>query len=307
MSARPRVTVAMVTYNSERFVREAIASVLAQDFLDFELLVCDDRSTDGTWEAICQFDDPRIRALRNPANLGEYPNRNQALQLARGALLIFIDGDDVIYPHGLGLMVKMMDAFPGCAFASAQPPSPKFVYPAELSPHQFYSCQFLGPNVTGANFTQLMFRTASLRRAGGFDERFRTGDTYIQYRLALVEPCVLITGGLAWWRQYPEQASHRVVRELWGLAELTRYGQEMLAHPDCPLNPEERQLAKANLLRLFLRNVQRYIRAGRVVHALRLLRRAGVSLPDWRHMFKQDRRPYLCEVDGANPVTGGSN
>ena len=178
----------MVTYNSEAFVADAIASVLAQDFRDFELLVCDDCSTDGTWAAIQSFQDPRIRAVRNAANLGEYPNRNQAAQLARGELLLFIDGDDVLYRHGLGIMVSMMDAYSRCAFASAQPPSPKFVYPVEITPHQFYSCQFLGPNITGANFTQLMFRTEALRRAGGFDLRFRTGDTHIQYRLALTEP-----------------------------------------------------------------------------------------------------------------------
>src|SRR5689334_22638231 len=89
----PLVTIAMVTYNSGRFVREAIESALAQDCDDFELLVCDDFSTDGTWEIVKGFSDRRIRALRNDTNLGEYLNRNKALGLARGKYLMYLDGD----------------------------------------------------------------------------------------------------------------------------------------------------------------------------------------------------------------------
>ena len=77
----PTVTVVMVTYNAEPFVSEAIESVLAQEFADFELLICDDASTDSTWDRIRCHSDHRIRAIRNPVNIGEYPNRNQALHL----------------------------------------------------------------------------------------------------------------------------------------------------------------------------------------------------------------------------------
>src|SRR5438046_2702713 len=111
----PLVTVAMVTHNSEKYVAEAIESVLAQDFRNFELLICDDCSTDRTWELIKRYSDRRIRAIRNETNLGEYPNRNKALYLARGRYFMFIDGDDYIYPHGLGFMVKMIDRFPKAA------------------------------------------------------------------------------------------------------------------------------------------------------------------------------------------------
>ncbi|MDQ3025082.1 MAG: glycosyltransferase family 2 protein [Pseudomonadota bacterium] len=299
----PLVTVVMVTYNSESYVGSAISSVLAQDFSDFELLVCDDCSSDRTWPLIGEFSDRRIRARRNPSNSGEYANRNQAVALASGKYLMFLDGDDYLYPHGLGVMVRMMESFPSAAFASAQPPSAKFVYPVELTPQQFFSCQFLGPNVMGRDFTQLIFRTDRIRDVGGFDPRFRSGDTHIQLRLALKANCVLIGDGLAWWRRYPGQASESLVRDRWGLAEYVCYGQEALAHSDCPLSAQERRLAKSNLCRMLLRNVARYAREGRVVHALGLLRRGCVSVRDWRFLFAKDRMPYLQETTGKNPLT----
>ena len=297
------VTVAMVTCNAREFVQEAIESVLAQEFPAFELLVCDDASTDGTWEIIERYTDPRVRAIRNPINIGEYPNRNQALALARGKYLIYIDGDDYLYPHGLGIMAEALDRFPDAAFASAQPPSDKFIYPLQLSPHEFYACQFLGPNVTAMNFTQLLFRVESLRAAGGFDPAYRTGDTHIQYLLALTHPCALIANGLAWWRQRPGQASEPLRRDAWGSAEFARYCGDFLEDRRCPLSPEEKRIAYANLYRPLLRNVARFMRRGRVVHAWRLLRLSRVPPIRWRHLFARDRRPYLAEVDASRPLT----
>src|SRR6185369_7122651 len=128
----PLATIAMVTYNSGRFLREAMQSALAQDCDDFELLVCDDCSHDDSWGIVKSFDDRRIRAVRNDVNLGEYLNRNKALGLARGKYIMFLDGDDIIYPHGLRQLVRVMEQFPRAAFASCLEPSEKFIYPVEL-------------------------------------------------------------------------------------------------------------------------------------------------------------------------------
>ncbi|MCS6926809.1 MAG: glycosyltransferase, partial [Candidatus Binatia bacterium] len=66
----PRVSVCLPTYNGERFVAEAIASILAQNFTDFELLVVDDGSTDATREIVRAFPDPRLRLYQNEQRLG---------------------------------------------------------------------------------------------------------------------------------------------------------------------------------------------------------------------------------------------
>ncbi|HVZ82765.1 MAG TPA: glycosyltransferase family 2 protein, partial [Terracidiphilus sp.] len=69
-SSMPRVTVVMAVYNAAPFLREAVASVLAQTYPDFELIAVDDRSTDGSLEILESFSDPRLRILRHEANQG---------------------------------------------------------------------------------------------------------------------------------------------------------------------------------------------------------------------------------------------
>ena len=301
-SDQPTVTVAMVTYNSGSYVRDAVQSILAQDFRDFELLVCDDSSRDATVAAIRSFDDPRIRLVVNAQNLGEYRNRNQALGLARGKYLMFIDGDDILYPHGLSLMVRMLEGFPEASFAAARPWSEQFLYPVQLSPAQFYRCQFLGPNVTAINFAHLMFRTARLRAIGGFDPRYRSGDAHAQYRLAARDPCLLVMDGISWWRRTPGQASQALLQDGWLAAESTRYALESLDDPGCPLSPDEIGAARANAIGIFLRIAARYALRGRLRHARALLSAAGIRPRDWRYLFRPSRRPYLADVTAAAPV-----
>lgn len=302
MASSPMATIAMVAHDSRRYVGCAIASVLAQDFGNFELLVLDDHSTDGTWEEICRFSDPRLRRVRNESNLGEYANRNQAIDLARGRYLMFLDADDFLYPHGLGSMVRMMEAFPRAALAIAQMPLDKFIYPVQLSPREFLACQFLGPGVTGHDFTRLLFRTQALRSQGGFDLRFRTGDTHIQLRLASRESALLVSDGIGWWRRKPGQASEALHAERWGVAEYTRYAFELLDDPSCPLAEEEIRVAKANLARMAIGSVAHFARRGRLRHAMRLFEASGLRWADARFLFARERRPYLREVSGANPI-----
>lgn len=302
-SHAPKVTVAMVTFNQSAFIAAAIESVLAQELADFELLICDDASRDTTWEIVKGYSDPRIRAIRNPIRLGEYQNRGQALRLARGELLIFIDGDDLLYPHGLRVMARHLDERPAAAFAAALPASEKFVYPVVLTPRQYYSCQFLGPVIIATDFTQLLFRTACLRAVGGFDARYRTGDTHIQFVLGREFPCVLVANGLAWWRRHPRQASQALLGEGWGRAELACYGRELLEHERCPLPDHDRAQALANIRRPVLRAAARWALRGRWLHALRLLRRARIPLTAWPQVLLGDHRPFWQHVDGLDPIS----
>ncbi len=96
------VSVIMPAYNSERFVRIAIESVLAQTVRDIELLVIDDCSTDGTADAVSEYlYDPRVRYIRMDANSGAPGARNKGLELAGGKYVAFIDSDDEWLPDKL--------------------------------------------------------------------------------------------------------------------------------------------------------------------------------------------------------------
>jgi glycosyltransferase involved in cell wall biosynthesis len=116
----PKVSVLVPTYNYARFLPEAIESVLAQDFTDFELLISDDASRDDSAEVIRRYAgrDPRIRCQVHGKNLGMVANWNWCLGEARGEYVKFLFGDDRLASHqALGRMAAMLDAEPRAALA----------------------------------------------------------------------------------------------------------------------------------------------------------------------------------------------
>ena len=92
----PQITVAMPVYNGEGYVHLAIQSVLDQTYSDFELLIVDNCSTDGTLEVIKAFSDPRIRLHVNSSNLGMVGNWNRSVELATGEYIKFLSHDDLL-------------------------------------------------------------------------------------------------------------------------------------------------------------------------------------------------------------------
>jgi len=105
----PRVSVVLAVKDGEDYLAEAIGSVLGQTFRDFELLVVDDGSRDGTPAVLAAIDDDRLRVLRNETNLGEAPSRNRAVREARGEYVAILDHDDVALPERLAREVDVLD------------------------------------------------------------------------------------------------------------------------------------------------------------------------------------------------------
>ena len=95
------VTVLMSVHNDLRFLPEAVDSVLGQTFDDFEFLVVDDGSTDGSGDYLVSVRDPRVRVLRNAANLGLTRSLNRGLDGAAGRFIARMDADDVAEPERL--------------------------------------------------------------------------------------------------------------------------------------------------------------------------------------------------------------
>ena len=83
-----------MTYNRRSLLPRAVKSVLSQTFRDFEYIVIDDASSDGTPDVVEPFDDPRLVYVRNETNLGMSNNRNKAIAMARGRYIAFLDDDD---------------------------------------------------------------------------------------------------------------------------------------------------------------------------------------------------------------------
>jgi glycosyltransferase involved in cell wall biosynthesis len=112
---RPRVTVFLPVFNRARLLPSAIESVLSQSFGDFELLIVDDGSTDGSSEVARSYADPRIRLVVSARNQGIPRTRNLGLELARGEYLANADSDDWSYPQRLARQVGFLDAHPAIA------------------------------------------------------------------------------------------------------------------------------------------------------------------------------------------------
>lgn len=112
-----KITTVVTVYNLERFVAEAIDSVLAQSRPADEILVVDDASTDGSADIIAGYGD-RVRYVRQPQNVGALKNTLTGLQLASGELVAFLDGDDVWAPTKLERVATLFDADPNMVLAS---------------------------------------------------------------------------------------------------------------------------------------------------------------------------------------------
>ncbi|WP_298997927.1 glycosyltransferase family A protein [uncultured Desulfovibrio sp.] len=111
-SSTPEITVAMPAYNAASHLLEAIESILAQSFEDFELLVVDDGSTDNTLALAQSCADKRVRVERLPANKGRATARNMAMGRARGRYLAWMDADDIAMPHRLEAQHACLEAKP---------------------------------------------------------------------------------------------------------------------------------------------------------------------------------------------------
>lgn len=108
----PRVSVVIAVHNGERYLREAIDSILAQTLADFELIVVDDGSTDGTARILDGYRDPRLLRLRNGRNLGAAAAANRGLAQARAALVARMDADDYAYPERLARQADFLHQHP---------------------------------------------------------------------------------------------------------------------------------------------------------------------------------------------------
>ena len=115
MPEPPVVTVLMATFNDAAFLPDAVRSVLTQTFTEFEFLIIDDGSTDGTSGYLRGLTDPRIRVVRNESNLGLTRSLKRGIELARGRFIARLDADDIALPRRLERQVRFLEEQTGVA------------------------------------------------------------------------------------------------------------------------------------------------------------------------------------------------
>ena len=182
---KPLVSVVVPAYNSIAFIEATMRSILGQTFTDFELVVSDHSSTDGTWEALQEFTaDPRVRLSRLTSGGGAPANWNAVTDLATGEFIKLVCGDDLLSPDSLAEQVAALEAHPAAVMAA----SPRDVIDAGGTPllrnrglaglrgevngtGAIRRTVLAGTNIFGEP-ASVLFRRAALVDAGGWDARF---------------------------------------------------------------------------------------------------------------------------------------
>lgn len=200
-----RVSVIIPLFNKAPYIERALASVFAQTFTDFELIVVDDGSTDAGPAIVESFSDPRIRLVRQ-ANAGPGAARNRGLSEARGELVAFLDADDEWLPEFLSESVRLLDEHPEAATVT----SGYFAFPGGASSEKVWRSRGLSYGLarvkaaTTAEFVATLLaymtpcttvaRTEVLRRLGGFYERGRCAygeDAHLFLKVLLNEAVIV--------------------------------------------------------------------------------------------------------------------
>jgi glycosyltransferase involved in cell wall biosynthesis len=240
---QPIVSVLMTAYNREKYVAEAIESVLASTLTDFELIIVDDGSKDDTVKIAESYaaKDSRIKLFINEQNLGDYPNRNRAASYAKGKYLKYLDSDDIIYPTGLAVFVNSMEKFPDAAvgvtssLGQEEKPFPFVLSPAEAYQYNFYKTGLFDIGPSG-----LIFHTERFRAVGCFSGKRYVGDTEINLKLAMKWPVVRIGAALIFWRQHEGQEFAAGLNTTGYLELQLPMYREAFSKAECPL-PENKK------------------------------------------------------------------
>jgi glycosyltransferase involved in cell wall biosynthesis len=295
---QPLFTVATITYNSSKWVKQTIESVLNSSYTNFEYLISDDCSTDNTWDIIQEYKDPRIKAWRNEKNIGEYPNRNKVLKQARGSFIIYIDGDDILFKDALGRCQTYIEAFPDAkGIWGVYPVFFDFVaLPYLFNPEQLTKLNYLSSYpVSIVGFAESFFSVEALKQIGGLDERFAIGDTYIKKLFCCHFQILLVTAGFAFWRKHDNQASKKVGLGYQQFIESYEIDQIVLSDVNNPLSDIDLLIARENLtigtVKLLTSNT---LLKGKIKVFFGLRRKLGLSLFDFLRLFKKGKYTYMA-------------
>ncbi len=192
MPTKPVVSVLLPAYNAERYLPEALESILAQSFTDFEVVVIDDCSTDGTWKLIQKYakQDKRVVAVQNQHNLKLSGTLNRAIEVAHGKYLARMDADDWSYPDRLEKQVSFMEKHPAVGICGGSMEvcdqelhvvSVRRYHQTdgEIRSHLFRYSPYSHPLV--------MYRKDVLEKVGGYRDEFNPAEDYeLYFRIGMV-------------------------------------------------------------------------------------------------------------------------
>jgi glycosyltransferase involved in cell wall biosynthesis len=207
-SSLPKVSVLLPLFNAERYLAEAVESILAQSFRDFELLVHDDGSTDGSLRILRDFSrsDPRVIVSSSP-NQGITPTLNFLLRKAQAPYIARMDADDVAFPQRFERQVGYLDSHPDCVLVGGRivlidPEGRKLKVFQLPTSHAEIDAENLRGRMAIAH-PVVMMRATAIKKVGGYREGFtHAEDIDLWLRLAEVGRLANLDEVLLYYRQH---------------------------------------------------------------------------------------------------------
>lgn len=189
MKNNPVVSVVMPAYNAEKYLREAIDSILTQTYKDFEFIIINDGSTDRTKEIIQSYSDPRIIYLENEKNSGICVTLNKGLDAARGRYIARMDSDDISMPERLAVQVDYLDQHPNVGVIGSylqlidENGANKYIFEFSPDPDECYINMIFA---TSVGHPSVLIRKSCLKENNlEYEEYFRgMEDFYLWWQLA---------------------------------------------------------------------------------------------------------------------------
>ncbi len=184
MPRNPKISVVLPVYNGEKYLREAIDSILKQTFNDFELLIISDGSTDGSHEIINEYSDDRVHFIKNEKNEGLIFTLNRGLKEARGEYIARMDQDDISTRDRLQEQYDFLERNPGVALAGGwaeviDENNNHLGY--KRSPSEYYLIKFELLFRNPFIHSTIFFRKEIIQKLGGYNKDYEHAEDYELY------------------------------------------------------------------------------------------------------------------------------
>jgi glycosyltransferase involved in cell wall biosynthesis len=188
----PVVSVLMPVYNAERYLKKSLDSICVQTFHEFEFIIVDDGSTDGSYQVLKRYEqlDARIRLFRNETNIGVSQSLNRGLEMATGRYIARMDADDICLPERFAKQVAYLDAQPSCVAVGANGwfidgEGERIGYVNAPTHHDDILAGLASGNGAALPHPVAMFRKESMRAISGYRNECTTAeDVDLYFRLA---------------------------------------------------------------------------------------------------------------------------
>jgi glycosyltransferase involved in cell wall biosynthesis len=250
----PLVSVLITAYNREKYISEAIESVLTSTYTNFELIILDDCSNDRTVEIAEGFAlmDPRIRVYVNENNLGDYRNRNKVAEYAKGKYIKYCDSDDKIFDWTLDYCVEMMEKHPDAGMGILnlnEELKQEYLKPKDAININFFQKEILAIGPSGT-----ILRQDAFAKIGYFNPYYGpASDMYFNLKMASAFPIVLLNKLFFFYRVHGGQ---QIQNKYGYVCYNYKYIKDILTYEGLPLTKEQKfyllKKAKRSFVNIFL-------------------------------------------------------